>query len=164
MRGTDRTKTLTVEPFPPTPADVAASPGPPTGGASRANRHRRRAPLWLGFAVAIGALTLAGCAGGDDSPVDVSLATLARQEDAYKGRLVRTQGVVRTFEQPRHYWIEDDYPNRVALEPEELVAPWLGQEVRVVGRFDFDERKGRVIEIEEIAPSPSAPGADRGGS
>lgn len=96
--------------------------------------------------------------------MDVSLATLATQEDAYKGKLVRTRGVVRTFEPPRHYWIEDDHPNRVALEPEELVAPLVGQEVGVVGRFDFNDRKGRVIEIKEIAPSVPVPGADRGGS
>lgn len=76
--------------------------------------------------------------------------------------MVRTRGVVRTFEGPRHYWVEDDRLNRVALEPDELVAPLVGQEVRVVGRFDFDDRKGRIIEIEEIAPTGRAAGGPEG--
>jgi hypothetical protein len=98
-------------------------------------------------------MTLAACTGGGDRPVDVSLAKLAADEEVYDGKLVRTRGVVRTFESPRHYWIEDRYPNRVALEPEDVVAVLVGQEVQVVGRFGFDDRKGRVIEVTEIVRS-----------
>ncbi|MGH8998124.1 MAG: hypothetical protein ACRDY7_01890 [Acidimicrobiia bacterium] len=120
----------------------------PIAAASR----RHWAPVWLALTLAFWPL-MAACGADDDRPADVSLATLATQEDAYQNKLVRTQGVVRVFEPPRHYWIEDDHPNRVALEPEHLVAPLVGQEVRVVGRFHFDERTGRVIKIKEIAES-----------
>jgi hypothetical protein len=93
------------------------------------------------------------CSRHDDRPVDVTLSSLARYQEAYQGRLVRTEGVVRTYESSGQYWIEDNEPNRVALEPVHLVAPLLGQEVRVVGRFHFDDRTGRLIHIEKIAPT-----------
>jgi hypothetical protein len=106
---------------------------------------------------------LAACGAHDDHPVEVSLKWLATTENAYQGKLVRTQGVVRMFEPPRHYWIEDNEPNRVALEPEALVAPWLGHEIRVVGRFHFDDRKGRVIQIKGIVPAVSSRSTGGGG-
>jgi hypothetical protein len=88
---------------------------------------------------------------------------LATWEDAYQGTLVRTHGVVRMFEPPRHYWIEDSELNRVALEPEALVAPWLGYEIRVVRRFHFDDRHGRLIQVKD-ASSIAAPAVlDMGG-
>ena len=93
-----------------------------------------------------------GCARQADRPVAVSLATLATYQEAYQGKQVRTEGVVRMFEPPRHCGIEDDQSTRVALEPVARVAPLLGWEVRVVGRFRFDDRMGRVIEVKEIAP------------
>lgn len=92
---------------------------------------------------------LTACA---DGPSTVSVAELVTQEASYEGELVQTQGVVRTFGNPRHYWIEDARLNRVGLVPEEVVAPQIGREVRVVGRFHFDERTGRVIEVESIEP------------
>lgn len=97
------------------------------------------------------------CSRHDDRPVDVTLSTLARYQEAYRGRLVRTQGIVRTYDSSGQYWIEDTEPNRVALEPVQLVAPLLGKEVRVVGRFHFDDQTGRLIHIQEIAtPAPAS--------
>ncbi len=122
------------------------------------NRHgrRHRAPLWLVVIVVI-ALPAPACSRHDDRPVDVTLSSLARYQEAYQGRLVRTQGVVRTYESSGQYWIEDTEPNRVALEPVPLVAPLLGKEVRVVGRFHFDDQTGRRIHIQEIAtPVPAS--------
>lgn len=95
---------------------------------------------------------LTACADARDGPLPVSLVELATAEAPYEGELVRTQGVVRTFGKPRHYWIEDSRLNRVGLVPEEVVAPLVDREVRVVGRFHFDERTGRVIEVESIDP------------
>lgn len=111
-----------------------------------------RIPAALLVAAAVVLGLAAGSCGDSDSkgPVDVTLATLANEEASYEGRQVRTEGVVRTFESPRHYWIEDAYPNRVALEPADVAAPLVGEEVEVVGRFTFDEETGRVITIEEI--------------
>jgi hypothetical protein len=115
-------------------------------------------PLWLGLILLAASPALAcSCSRRDDRPVDVTLSSLARYQEAYQGRLVRTQGVVRTYESSGQFWIEDSEPNRVALEPVGLVAPLLGKEVRVVGRFHFDERTGRLIHIKEIAtPVPAS--------
>lgn len=151
-----------VDTSPPMHGRAAALAGTAIAPASEAPSCRRHAPLWLVLLLLLASHLVTACGGDDDGTRDVSLATLAAQEGAYDGTLVRTQGVVRTFVQPRHYWIEDDYPNRVALEPEELVAPLLGQTVRVVGRFNFDERKGRLIRVEEIASlSPGTSGGSR---
>lgn len=122
-----------------------------------ATAGRRSAAVWLGLTLGFWPLALAACGAHDGRPADVPLATLAVQEDAYQNKTVRTQGIIRMFEPPRHYWIEDEYPNRVALEPEHLVADLVGQEVRVVGRFHFDDRTGRVIRIKEITRSGAAP-------
>jgi hypothetical protein len=116
----------------------------------RHRRRHRRARLWIGVMLVMASPALSACARHDDRPVDVTLSSLARYQEAYQGQLVRTQGVVRTFEPPRQYWIEDDEPNRVALEPVALVAPLLGREISVVGRFHFDDRTGRVIRIERL--------------
>src|SRR5581483_8430362 len=112
---------------------------------------QRRAPFRLGLILVVAASALA-CGRHNGRPVDVTLSSLARYQEAYQGQLVRTEGVVRTFEPPLQYWIEDNEPNRVALEPVGLVAPLLGQEVRVVGRVQFDDQTGRVIHIQEITP------------
>jgi len=128
------------------------------------NRHgrRQRAPRWL-VAILVIAWPAPACRGHDDRPVDVTLSTLARYQEAYQGRLVRTDGIVRTYESSGQYWIEDTEPNRVALEPVRLVAPLLGKEVRVVGRFHFDDRTGRLIHIEAIATPVPAPAPPPGG-
>jgi hypothetical protein len=94
-----------------------------------------------------------GCGRQNSHPVDVTLASLAHYQDAYQGKLVRTEGVVGMFQAPLHYWIEDNQANRVALEPADRAAPLVGLEVQVVGRFHSDDRTGRVIHINEIAPS-----------
>ena len=116
---------------------------------------RRRATLRLGLILL--ASSAVACGRHNGHPVDVTLSSLARYQEAYQGQLVRTEGVVRTFEPPLQYWIEDNEPNRVALEPVGLVAPLLGQQVRVVGRFHFDDQTGRVIHIEDITPARSPP-------
>ena len=124
---------------------------------------QRRAAVRLGLILVVASWALA-CGRHNGRPVDVTLSSLARYQEAYQGQLVRTEGVVRTFEPPLQYWIEDNEPNRVALEPVGLVAPLLGQEVRVVGRFHFDDQTGRVIHIQEITPSPPAPAPPTGRS
>jgi hypothetical protein len=114
--------------------------------------RRRRVPLWLAVMLVVAAAAPA-CSRHHHGPVDVTLSSLARYQESYQGELVRTRGVVRTFEASGHYWIEDSEPNRVAIEPVALVAPLLGREVRVVGRFHFDDQTGRVIHIRDIGPS-----------
>jgi hypothetical protein len=95
-------------------------------------------------------LVVAGCGVGTDTPVSATLADLTTDTDRYEGRIVTTQGVVRTFDQPRHYWIEDVDLHRVELVPQEAVAEHLGLEIRVTGRFTFRDDEGRRIVVEEL--------------
>ncbi|MFU8815688.1 MAG: hypothetical protein ACNA7W_10100 [Pseudomonadales bacterium] len=93
-------------------------------------------------------LLIFGCG---DSTTRASLESLAQQPSAYEGRRVVTEGVVRTFAKPRHYWIEDEDLNRVAIEPDHLVSPYLGQVVTVTGRFSASLTSPRTIEAETVA-------------
>jgi hypothetical protein len=62
--------------------------------------------------------------------------------------------VVRTYEKPRHYWIEDDKLNRVALQPEDQLPALVGRTVRVVGKFRYGPSTGRIITIEHMELEP----------
>lgn len=93
---------------------------------------------------------LAGCSS-DPAPREAPLTVLTTDSAALDGRLVATEGVVRHFEAPLHYWIEDAELNRVALSPHEAVAPYLGERVRVVGEFSFSQGRGRHIDVDSIA-------------
>ena len=100
--------------------------------------------------VALLALLAAACATGAAAPEPVTLAELVADEERYDGRVVLTEGIVRTHDAPRHFWIEDDDLHRVELVPQEEVADLVGQDVRVVGRFSFADDRGRVIELDEL--------------
>ena len=91
---------------------------------------------------------LAACA--QTAPVAVDLAVLADQQEAWHGRLVEVSGVVETYPDPRHYWVEDEAVNRVELWPPEGWSDLVGQTVTVRGRFTFVEGEGRRIHVEEV--------------
>lgn len=95
-------------------------------------------------------LALAGCGGGEAR--EVPLQMLASDPQGFDGQRVTTQGVVRHFETPLHYWIEDEALNRVELFPQETAAPLLGREVRVVGTFRYAPGEGRSLSLETISP------------
>ena len=61
-----------------------------------------------------------------------------------------TQGVVRRFEDPLHYWVEDQDLNRVELFPHDAVAEYLGEQVRVSGTFRLGERGGRRLTVTRL--------------
>lgn len=84
----------------------------------------------------------------------VSLETLVDMQVEYNGERVATRGVVRTYEKPRHYWIEDDKLNRVALQPEDQLPALVGRTVRVVGKFSYSPSTGRIITIEHMELEP----------
>ena len=94
-------------------------------------------------------LALGGCAIGE-APEDVALAELAAQPALYDGRVLRLRGLVRSFDAPRHYWLEDEYVNRVGLHPAELIAPHLDRRIAVVGRYSFSRERGRQLQIIRI--------------
>lgn len=94
-------------------------------------------------------LLLAAC---NDQADVVDLATLVERQADYNGQRIETQGTVATFEDPRHYWIEDDNFNRVAIEPDSAVAELVGDEVRVIGEFTADRAVGRILYVDEVVP------------
>ncbi len=94
-------------------------------------------------------LLLTGC-DGEVPPTEVPLAVLANNPAAHDDSRVATQGVVRHFEDPLHYWIEDEDLNRVEIFPHERIAPHLGEGVRVKGHFRFSTREGRRLTIESV--------------
>nr|WP_298414190.1 hypothetical protein [uncultured Halomonas sp.] len=106
--------------------------------------HVRREGWFVGMLLA----SLVACA--EDKPAEVPLSILASQPAAYEDKRVVTQGVVRTFETPRHYWIEDDGLNRVEVFPQERIAPYIGEQVRIIGRFQYGQSAGRKLEAERI--------------
>ncbi|PWG61913.1 hypothetical protein DEM34_14410 [Spiribacter halobius] len=54
-----------------------------------------------------------------------------------------------------HYWIEDEDLNRVEIRPGERIAPYVGDRVRVTGRFSYAPDAGRVIEADAVAVEES---------
>lgn len=94
-------------------------------------------------------LWLSGC-GGDPRASEVPLAVLANQGEAHDGDRVATQGVVRHFEEPLHYWIEDEDLHRVEIFPHDAIAPHLGERVRVEGEFAFSREAGRSLTVDSV--------------
>lgn len=108
----------------------------------------RAAVLALGLA----AVFLAP-ACGTKHPVAVSLATLAAHQESYQGREVETRGTVRRFTDPMgsYFVIEDIGQNRVEILPAFRVSSFLGRLVEVRGRFRFNQRIGRFIQVEHLS-------------
>jgi hypothetical protein len=96
----------------------------------------------------LGALWLAGCSDGP--PESVALAELVTEQDRYDGEQVVVDGVVRTYHDPVHHWIEDADLNRVELFPQAEVDPHVGDRVRVTGRFRFRDDEGRRIDVDDL--------------
>lgn len=101
------------------------------------------------MAVLLAVLIVAGC-GGPAGIQDVALVDLADRQETYSGQTVRAQGVLRTYPDPKHYWIEDADLNRVELVPHDRLEALVGLPVRVVGRFTFRETEGRRITVEQL--------------
>ncbi|MDZ7853240.1 MAG: hypothetical protein U5L98_11500 [Halomonas sp.] len=95
------------------------------------------------------ALLLVGC-GGEAPVSEVPLPVLVNNPEAHDDSRVATRGVVRHFEDPLHYWIEDEDLNRVEIFPHERIAPHLGEAVRVEGHFRFSTTEGRRLTLENV--------------
>jgi hypothetical protein len=103
------------------------------------------------LALALCTILLAACGTNTGS---VTLETLVDLQREYNGERLATRGVVRTFDNPRHYWIEDDKMNRVALQPEDQLPALVGRTLRVVGKFSYSPSTGRIITIERMELEP----------
>jgi hypothetical protein len=77
-------------------------------------------------------------------------ADLVVDHDRYDGERITAEGVVRSYDDPVHHWIEDTDLNRVELFPQDEVEPHVGDRVRVTGRFRFRDDEGRRIDIDDL--------------
>ena len=101
-----------------------------------------------------GLLVSSACASGGNGPMTVSLVQLSADEGGYDGRDIKSQGIVRQFQDPdgtAYYTIEDGRQNRVELEPATASVAYVGQQVDVIGTFHFDDRRGRSISVERLS-------------
>ncbi|MCG5515568.1 MULTISPECIES: hypothetical protein [Ectothiorhodospira] len=111
-------------------------------------RFARSLPL---IAAATTWLMLSAC-GGEEPAAQVPLMVLASQPASHDGQMITTQGVVRYVEDPLHYWIEDEQLRRVGVEPDDMIAPHLGETVKVTGRFHYAPEEGRSLQLHQVEP------------
>ncbi len=97
-------------------------------------------------------LILAACA--DPAPLVTDLVALSEAQKDFDGREVVVRGTLRTFDQPRHYWIENASLDRVAVRGAGEIGQWVGQTIEVRGTFSYDPGAGRRIEVKEIVVLP----------
>jgi len=98
------------------------------------------------------ALVIAGC--GERAAQQVSLAALVAAQQEFDGRRVIVNGTLRTFDEPRHYWIENGRPDRVALTGAGDLSGRVGEDIEVHGRFHYDRHKGRRLQVSKIERKP----------
>ncbi|WP_301583843.1 hypothetical protein [Halomonas alkaliantarctica] len=91
---------------------------------------------------------ITGCRG--QLTVTVPLTILANNPTAFDDNQIVTHGVVRHFNDPLHYWIEDEHLNRVEVFPHQQIAPFLGDVVEVEGRFQFSSHEGRRLTLARV--------------
>lgn len=91
---------------------------------------------------------MSGCRG--QQTATVPLPILVKNPAAFDGRQIITHGVVRYFQDPLHYWIEDEYLNRVEIFPHQKIAPYLGKTVEVEGPFYFSLHEGRRLTLTRV--------------
>ena len=120
------------------------------GASARAQRRTlgRRGGLPL-VALAVASL-LAGCGGSGR----VSLAQLADRQQAFAGKRIETQGVVREERDPSgesYFVLSDGAGDLVGLKPRARVRAYAGERVDVRGRFEVEPGFGRVVWITAIA-------------
>lgn len=116
---------------------------------------RRRAASETRLVSAVVAMTLALLLAGCGGPRVVPLSELAANADYYDGRMVIAHGVVLEFgadddDVEHHFVIQDQDVNRVQLLPNEAAEPHVGAVVEVLGEFEFDPDRGRLLHIESI--------------
>ena len=104
-----------------------------------------RIKLLMAFVIT---LLLVGC--GASVPVKTTLSALSEAQKDFDGRQVIVSGIFRSFDTPRHYWIENDVLDRVALEGTINLAPMVSHTVTVRGMFRYDSEAGRRIEVDEF--------------
>ncbi|WFE70017.1 hypothetical protein P8S55_09450 [Halomonas sp. M1] len=110
-------------------------------------RSRQKYIGFAAIALLIAAL-VSGCRGQE--PVEAPLTILVNNPAAFDDKHIVTQGVVRHFDDPLHYWIEDEALNRVEIFPHQKIAPYLGEAVEVEGQFHFSPKEGRRLILTRV--------------
>lgn len=105
---------------------------------------------WRAGVFALMLVAVVSCGGDGPAPTELRLAELVRFADRYNGEAVTTTGVVHMYDEPEHYWIQDEAINRVRIQPQSAISELVGERVRVVGRFEHDPGTGRLIEAEAV--------------
>lgn len=110
---------------------------------ARRTRAARRATVLLVCWLGLGACS--------DAARTVSLAELRETPERYAGSTVAVSGTLRSFDDPEHFWVENDALDRVGLEGGENLRALVGWTVEVRGTFRYDRSAGRRIEVTAIA-------------
>ncbi|MCD6005271.1 hypothetical protein ACM25P_11425 [Vreelandella alkaliphila] len=108
--------------------------------------------LGLMVAMLLMVTLISGCRG--QLTVTVPLPMLVNNPAAFDDRQIVTQGVVRHFNDPLHYWIEDEQLNRVEIFPHQEIAPYLDESVEVEGQFHFSPNEGRRLTLTRVDQLP----------
>lgn len=90
----------------------------------------------------------------EPTPVRIDLDELKAYQADLDGQPVVVSGKLRTYDAPRHYWIENESLDRVALEGDEDLAPLVGRTLEVSGVFRYDTVQGRRIEVDQLRALP----------
>ncbi|MCC5901980.1 MAG: glucose-inhibited division protein B [Halomonas sp.] len=110
----------------------------------------RSIPKRTGCMAAILLITIlmSGCRG--QQAATVPLPILVKNPAAFDDSQIITHGVVRYFHDPLHYWVEDEYLNRVEILPHQKIASYLGKTVEVEGQFYFSPDEGRRLILTRV--------------
>ena len=107
---------------------------------------------WLAMvAVAVMLMATTGC-DGVNGPRPTSVATLLEHSEAWQGEQVAVQGRVRSEDVPNRYWLEGEGQQRLELLPPERIGAYIGREVQVSGRFEFEVGGQRRIRLSKVTP------------
>jgi hypothetical protein len=94
--------------------------------------------------------------GQSDSPVEISLASLALGPQQWQGKRIEVQGKLLPFTDPdgtSYGVIEDSFQNRVAIRTVEKWTDLTGQTVKASGVLEFDAAFGWYLVHPVIAPA-----------
>lgn len=94
---------------------------------------------------------MTGC-NGSDGPRLTSVATLLEHSEAWQGEKVAVQGRIRSEEVPERYWLEGEGRLRLEVSPPERIGAYLGREVQISGRFEYEVEGQRMLRITKVTP------------
>ena len=116
-------------------------------------------PGWILRGVVLSCLVLLGstsCAHGGGNAH--SLANLVDHAASYDGKVVRTQGTVKQFQDtgPPYLVLEDAQHNRVLLDPADGAAEDVGRHVVLEGCFTYSDTSGQRLAVDRVvSPAPT---------